>query len=117
MLLQYFTALQPFDLGTSALFYEKCAVTFMQAFSKTFCDSVGIVTCGLKVAGCASAGHSFAGRFPMVTRNTPLLWVLIQLLETYPWYRRSKRTVTTDMTNETLQGGDSYPSCPAGIKG
>jgi hypothetical protein len=42
MTLQYFTALQTFDLGTLALFYEKCEATFMQAFSKTFCDSVGI---------------------------------------------------------------------------
>jgi hypothetical protein len=29
----------------------------------------------------------------------------------------SKQTVTTDMKNRTLQGGDSYPSCLAGIKG
>jgi hypothetical protein len=29
----------------------------------------------------------------------------------------SKQTVTTDMKNRNLQGGDSYPSRLAGIKG
>jgi hypothetical protein len=29
----------------------------------------------------------------------------------------SKQAVTTNMKNRTLQGGDSYPSCLAGIKG
>jgi hypothetical protein len=80
-------------------------------------NEICIVTCGLKAATCASAGRSFAGRVPVATRNTPLLWVLMELLETYQWQRHSKQTVTTDMTNRTLQGGDSYPRRLAGIKG
>jgi hypothetical protein len=37
-----------------------------------------IVTCGLKAATCPS------GHVPVVTRNAPLLWVLMELLKTYP---------------------------------
>jgi hypothetical protein len=44
-----------------------------------------IVTCGLKATTFASAGLSFAGRLLLVTRNTQLLWLLMALVETYPF--------------------------------
>jgi hypothetical protein len=37
-------------------------------------------------------------------------------VEDKPMVTTSKQTVTMDMKNRTLQGGDSYPSCLVGIK-
>jgi hypothetical protein len=43
------------------------------------------VTYGFKAGTCASARQSFARHILMVAQNTPLLYVLMEPLETYPW--------------------------------
>jgi hypothetical protein len=52
-----------------------------------------IVTCGLKISTCASSGRGFAGRVPVVTRNTPLLWV---------WWSYWKHIHGNDILNRVL---------------
>jgi hypothetical protein len=49
------------------------------------CTCNNTVTCGMKAATHASAGRDFTDHVPVVTRNAWLLWVLMELLETYPW--------------------------------
>jgi hypothetical protein len=39
----------------------------------------------LKAAICPSAGWGFVEHVPMETQNALFLWVLMELLKTYPW--------------------------------
>jgi hypothetical protein len=55
---------------------------------------LNIVTCGLKAGTCPSAGQGFTEHIPVVTRNAPLLWVLMELLKDISMVITSKQTVT-----------------------